>query len=400
MKNIVKNYGMFFLLFGLFIMAGYFIYMKVNPQTLSANLISSSGRVDGDLILIGSKYPARVDDIFVSEGESIKKGQKIALLKSDELKSKQEFSFYAIKSAKDEKLSFEKTLQAKYLELELLEKTLPNLVLIKKENLKELQNSIKEIDIKIEQFELQCDKCEKDYIRNKELYQTKAISDDKFELVELKYKSNKKELATLKLKKSKLLNNEKIVKTQVEIQIDDLKKIDIAKHNIKALSLKNSSLSSKIKQLKASKKEIDAMIKELEINSLVDGFVVEKIANKGELVAQGSPIVTLSDTNTYYLKLFIDTMENGKVKIGDSAVIFLDAYPNKPIKAKVAAISAKAEFTPKEVSVRSDRIQRVFAVHLKPIKYDPILKLGIPAIGIISIDGKDLPSSLNDIPQI
>jgi len=39
-------------------------------------------------------------------------------------------------------------------------------------------------------------------------------------------------------------------------------------------------------------------------------------------------------------------------------------------------------------------------VHLKPLQYNPILKLGIPAVGVISIDGKDLPSSLSDIPQI
>ncbi len=400
MKNIVKNYKVFILLCVLFIVAGYFIYIKINPQTLSSNLISSSGRIDGDLVIISSKYPARVDEIFVSEGQSIQKGQKIALLKSDELKSKQEFSLYAIQSAKEEKLSFEKTLQAKKLELKLLEKTLPNLVLIEEENLQKLNNSIKEIDIKIDRFELKCKKCEKDYKRNQKLYESKSISQDKFELIELKYQSNKKELREFKIEKKNFLNNLKIVKTKLQIQKDNLKKIDIAKNNIKALEIKNSSLESKIKQLQASKKEVDAMIKELSLNSLIDGFVVEKIANVGELVRSGGPIVTLSDTNTYYLKLFIDTMENGKVKIGDSAVIFLDAYPNKPIKSKVSAISAKAEFTPKEVSVRSDRIQRVFAVHLKPIQYDPILKLGIPAIGVISIDGKDLPSTLSDIPQI
>ena len=111
-------------------------------------------------------------------------------------------------------------------------------------------------------------------------------------------------------------------------------------------------------------------------------------------------VVTLSDTNSYYLKLFIDTMNNGKIKIGDEAVIFLDSNPNKPIKAKVVRIAQKAEFTPKDVSVRSDRIQRVYAVRLKPLEYDPILKLGIPAIGIIGIDGAKLPNSLDEIPEI
>jgi len=145
---------------------------------------------------------------------------------------------------------------------------------------------------------------------------------------------------------------------------------------------------------------VQAMIDELTLKSPIDGFVIEKIAHKGEVVGAGMGVVTLSDTKSYYLKLFIDTMNNGKIKIGDEAVIFLDSNPNKPIKAKVIQIAQKAEFTPKDVSVRSDRIQRVYAVRLKPLEYDPILKLGIPAIGIIGIDGAKLPNSLDEIPEI
>jgi HlyD family secretion protein len=125
----------------------------------------------------------------------------------------------------------------------------------------------------------------------------------------------------------------------------------------------------------------------------------------GGLLAQGNdlagmPVATLIDPRSLYLKIFVDTMQNGKIKVGDKAVIFLDAWPNRPIEAKVVRIAQKAEFTPKEVSVRSDRIQRVFAVHLKPIEPDPLLKLGIPAIGVVSLDGEGLPSSLNEIPVL
>jgi HlyD family secretion protein len=128
--------------------------------------------------------------------------------------------------------------------------------------------------------------------------------------------------------------------------------------------------------------------------------VIEKVANVGEVINSNTPIVSISNPDSYYLKIFVDTINNGKIKLGDKAEIFLDAYPNKPIQAKVIRIAQRAEFTPKEVSVRSDRIQRVYEVRLKPLKYNPILKLGIPAIGIITIDGKGLPNSLDEIPEI
>jgi HlyD family secretion protein len=103
---------------------------------------------------------------------------------------------------------------------------------------------------------------------------------------------------------------------------------------------------------------------ELTLRSPVNGFVVEKIANVGEVVGAGMPVATLIDPDSLYLRLFVDTIENGKIKLGDKAVIFTDAYPDRPIAASVVNIAQKAEFTPKEVSVRSDRIQWVFAVHL------------------------------------
>ena len=112
------------------------------------------------------------------------------------------------------------------------------------------------------------------------------------------------------------------------------------------------------------------------------------------------PIVSIIDPNSFYLSVFIDEINNGKIKLGDRAVIFLDAYPNKPISAVVSKIAKKAEFTPKDVAVRSDRITRVYEVRLKPIKPCKYFKLGLPATGVILISNGKLPKSLNEIPEL
>ncbi len=396
----LKNYTMIILIMVLLVISGYFIYQKIDAKELPKGLIASSGRIDGDLLLINTKYPARIEDIFVEEGDTIAKGKIIARLKSDEFLNKYRALQEAINSTKNEKLSFEQSIKASKMQLKLLKKTLPNSVKIKKDNLKTLRQSLNGINLKIEIMQLNYIQSKRDYKRYKKLFETNAIPSDKFELIELKYKTTKKELKSLKVEKEKLLNSINIAKTALEVEKDSLIKIDIAKQNIMASTTKLNSLISKIKQIEANAGEVKAMIDELTLKSPIDGFVIEKISHKGEVIGAGMGVVTLSDTNSYYLKLFIDTMNNGKIKIGDSAVIFLDSNPNQPIKAKVVKIAQKAEFTPKEVSVRSDRIQRVYAVHLKPIKYNPILKLGIPAIGIIGVNGTNLPKSLDEIPEI
>jgi len=396
----LKNYIAIVLVAVLVGISGYFIYIKINGKELPEGLVASSGRIDGDLILINTKYPARTKDIFVEEGDIVTQKQIVATLTSKEFINKLKGLVEAIDSLKNEKLSFEQTIEASKMELKLLEKTLPNLVKIKEDDLKTIKKTLSSVNLKIKTISFNFQQSKRDYKRYKKLFETKAITSEKFELVDLKYKITKKELESAKVDKEKLLSSINIAKTSLQIQKDNLKKIDILKQNIKALQTKLKSLNAKVKQLEANRDEVQAMIDELTLKSPIDGFVIEKIAHKGEVVGAGMGVVTLSDTKSYYLKLFIDTMNNGKIKIGDEAVIFLDSTPNRPIKAKVVRIAQKAEFTPKDVSVRSDRIQRVYAVRLKPLKYDPILKLGIPAIGIIGVDGAKLPNSLDEIPEI
>ena len=396
----LKNYISVILVILLILISGYFIYIKISGKELPPNLVASSGRIDGDLIVLNTKYPARVENIFVQEGDKVKKNQIVAKLVSNEFKSKYKSLDEAVNSLKKEKLSFAQTIEASKMELSLLEKTLPNLVKIKENSLNSIKKTLHSLELKIQTASLNYEQTKKDYERYKKLFKQKTISPEKFELVELKYKTTKKELESLQVEKQKLLDSVNIATISYEIEKNNLKKIDILKQKIAANKTKLSSLEDKIKQLQANKSEVKAMIDELTLKSPIEGFVIEKIANIGEIVGAGMGVVTLSDPKSYYLKLFVDTINNGKIKIGDSAVIFLDTYPNNPIKAKVVQIAQRAEFTPKEVSVRSDRIQRVYAVHLKPIKYNPILKLGIPAIGIIGIDGAKLPKSLDEIPEI
>lgn len=233
----------------------------------------------------------------------------------------------------------------------------------------------------------------RDFKRAQKLYKSKSIYKEKFELAELKLNAEAKKLKALQEQLQEL-------KSAVALAKIGLADAQASQQKLLSINANINALEDEIKALKASKAQVEAMIEEMTLRSPVNGITVEKIANEGEVIGSGMPIATLLDPHSLYLKIFIDTIQNGKIKVGDKAVIFLDAYPDRPIEAKVVRIAQKAEFTPKEVSVRSDRIQRVFAVHLKPLKADPLLKLGIPAIGVVSLDGKGLPSSLSTIPVL
>lgn len=385
MRQIIQKYWLGVAVAALFTIAAVFIYMKLNQKELPANLVQGSGRIDGELINVNAKYPGRIVEIAISEGEAIRKGSLIATIDSAEQKAQKEQIEAQIEAQMQH-------LAAREIELSIAQKSIPESLVKAKANRTIKKAQLDELDkmINIQKSLLVQDQRDSDRLNN--LFSNRLIEKHQLEMSMLKLQSDRDQLSSLMDKREQL-------KSAIDITQSDLNEASAAQEKIAALREGIKASKSGIKALQGSQAQVNAVLSEMELRSPVDGFVMEKIANNGEVIGSGMAVATLIDPQSLYLKIFVDTLQNGKIKIGDSAVIFLDADPDRPIAAKVVRVEQKAEFTPKEVSVASDRIQRVFAVHLKPLKADPLLKLGIPAVGIISLDQKGLPSSLREVPE-
>ena len=381
-----KNYIMIGVLALLGSAALFFIYQKLNPKALPENLIESAGRIDGDLILLNAKYPGRIEEIRVEDGSRINRGDIVARLGSREMQAR-------VARAAAEQQALQRALNAGRKELEMLEQTLPNSVKKAYKAYTIAQAQIAELTAGIESLKLTVAQDEKDYRRFQTMYEAKLIEKHKVELAKLRYESSRKQLHALQQKRGQAQSSAKIASLNTKDAKTALLKIAIYREKLKADE-------ERLKAAQAARDEAEAMLSEMTLISPVDGFVVDRTAEAGEVVGAGMPVASLIDPKALYLKIFVDTMQNGRLKIGDKALIFLDTHPDSPISASVVRIAQKAEFTPKEVSVRSDRIQRVFAVDLRPDKPDPLLKLGIPAIGVITVDGDGLPGSLDELPPL
>lgn len=385
MMQIAKKYWLAVAVAALFSVAALLIYLKLHMKELPENLVQGSGRIDGDLINMNAKYPGRIAKMNISEGEAIQKGSIIAIIDSEEQKA-QKAQIDAQIEAQEQQLA------ARKIELSIAQKSIPESLVKAKANtfIKNAQRDELDKMINIQKNLVIQDQLDSDRLSN--LFSNRLIEKHQLEMVMLKLQSDKDQLSSLMDKREQL-------NRAIDITQSDQVEASAAQQKIAALREGIKASESGIKALKASQTQMDAVLAETELRAPVDGFVMEKIANNGEVIGSGMSVATLIDPKSLYLKIFVDTLQNGKIKIGDSAVIFLDSDPDRAIAAKVVRIEQKAEFTPKEVSVPSDRIQRVFAVHLQPLKVDPLLKLGIPAVGVISLDGKGLPTSLHAVPE-
>jgi HlyD family secretion protein len=382
----MKKYGIYAVVVVLIFSASFLIYKQLNPIKLPSNLIAASGSVDGDLIALNTKYAGRIESVFVEDGQPIKRGERVAVLQSDEDMAQLRSIDQSVASAESSLVALEQNAKVTKESIPLEIQKASDALGIATAQKKELEDSLGTLKEQMAQDE-------RDLARNTQLFEKNLISQQSFEYMKLKAANSKNAYGSQLQRLSQAQKNIEIARSNLALSNSQTSKIA-------ALDAQVQSAIKNISALKATKEKEQIMIDNMTLKSPVDGFVVEKVANVGEVLNSGMVVATLIDPNSLYLKIFVDTLQNGKIKVGDKAVIFLDAAPNAPIDAVVSRVAQSAEFTPKEVSVQSDRIQRVYAVYLKPLHVNPLLKLGVPAIGVVSLDGQGLPTSLSHIPKI
>jgi multidrug resistance efflux pump len=109
------------------------------------------------------------------------------------------------------------------------------------------------------------------------------------------------------------------------------------------------------------------------------GLISRKLANPGELAAPGATLLELSDLESVDLIVYIPATQIGRVKLGQKALVYADAYPGETFEGRVSFIAHEAEFTPRTVQTQEERVNLVFAVKITLANPDHRLKPGMPA---------------------
>ncbi|MFH1034466.1 MAG: HlyD family efflux transporter periplasmic adaptor subunit [Pseudomonadota bacterium] len=118
----------------------------------------------------------------------------------------------------------------------------------------------------------------------------------------------------------------------------------------------------------------------------VGGVVLVRQAEPGEVLAVGSPVITLGDLNGVWLEGYIPETQLAMVRLGQKAFVTTDTYPGKRYPARVAYISSKAEFTPKTVETQKERVTLVYRTKVRAENPDQELKPGMPGEAVIPLE--------------
>jgi len=136
---------------------------------------------------------------------------------------------------------------------------------------------------------------------------------------------------------------------------------------------------------------IQASIQDSTLASPIDGRVLYRLAEPGEVLGVGGNVLTLLDLSDVYMTIFLPTELAGKVAIGAEARIVLDVLPDLSIPAQVTFVSPQAQFTPKAVETRTEREKLMFRIKVR-IPRDLLrahakqVKTGLPGEAWVRLD--------------
>jgi HlyD family secretion protein len=152
-----------------------------------------------------------------------------------------------------------------------------------------------------------------------------------------------------------------------------------AQANVDSAQSRVAQAQKAIDQAQAAIDLIDIQLGKLVITAPLDGVVLARSIEIGEVVMAGAGALTLGDLSHLTITVYIPENRYGEIKLGDSASVSVDSFPNQTFDAVVIRIADQAEFTPRNVQTSEGRQTTVFAVKLSVQNPAGLLKPGMPA---------------------
>jgi HlyD family secretion protein len=163
-------------------------------------------------------------------------------------------------------------------------------------------------------------------------------------------------------------------------QLDELTaRRDVAQEQHDAANHQLSALAVEEEKLAAALALIDRQLEEGVLLAPLNGTVILKAIEPGEIVTPGKVLLKIADISRLELRIFIGAEDLAKVKVGDKMTILVDALPGEKLTGSIIWIAPESEFTPKNAQTRDARLQLVYAVKLSVENSDGRLHIGMPA---------------------
>ena len=171
-------------------------------------------------------------------------------------------------------------------------------------------------------------------------------------------------------------------------QLDDLTgQVAVFQKQIAANNTQKASVAAELSVYDSKRATINEQLRRSSVRSPLSGTLIEKYSESGEIIAAGRPLAKIADLSVLKLKVYVSGAQIGKIKIGQQLTVRIDDGNKgyRVFKGTISYISEKAEFTPKIIQTKEERVIMVYAVNID-VRNDGTLKSGMPGEAIFTAD--------------
>ena len=171
-----------------------------------------------------------------------------------------------------------------------------------------------------------------------------------------------------------------VARAQAAVQLAETERLEL-KRREEELQASRAEIARSQAQLGIANSQLDDTI----AASPIDGVVLVKSAEPGEVLAAGTPVVTIGDVEHPWLRAYIGEQDLGRVKLGQKVKLTTDSFPGKVYWGRVSFIASEAEFTPKQIQTKEERVKLVYRIKIDVDNPNRELKLNMPVDGEIEL---------------
>jgi HlyD family secretion protein len=167
-------------------------------------------------------------------------------------------------------------------------------------------------------------------------------------------------------------------------QLDDMTgQVAVLRKQIAANNTQKVSVAAELAVYESKKASLNEQIVRSCVKSPLKGTIIEKYSEAGEVTAPGKPLAKIADLTVVKLKVYVSGAQLGKIRTGQQCNIRIDdgAKGFRNFSGIITYVSDKAEFTPKIIQTKEERVTFVYAVSINVIN-DGTLKSGMPGEAI------------------
>jgi HlyD family secretion protein len=373
-------------------LGGYYIWRSRSAER-DSGIIRFSANIEATQVDVAFPAGGKVIAIEAREGDRVRQGQVLARLDPEILEQQKHREMAAAASAEgvlaqmNTMVSWQQQTVNREVELRQAE------VRQAEARLRDLQagarsQEIEQAEAALNEARAVAQQARRDWERAQQLYKQEDISTQQFDQFRARFAATESEVRAAEQRVSLLKEGARtgeveaaraaVARARAALELSEANRLQVRRQQ-QELATRRSDLD----RARAQVAVIDSQIGDTTVVAPIDGVVLVKAAEVGEVLTPGTPVMSIGDLSRPWVRAYIPETQLGRVKLSDAVRITTDSFAGKEYRGRVSFISSEAEFTPKQIQTEEERVRLVYRIKVDVENPNQELKINMPVDGVI-----------------